>query len=186
MRSPEKPTTVSPWMDAAFALDELHNDPLFGELKTLVDEFQRRKVLASDEPGNETLSAFLNEMEQLDVEMTMQIDEPAACKSPTAFDSVDPTALRRKKKKVSSTERRKQEKARLLSSIDELQRQLEEATSGKEQVHVDWVHRALNEWSDKEQKLRENQQIRRALALEQSYAGTVALLLHQLSATTKV
>lgn len=180
---------LSPWMNAAFALDELHSDPQFGELKALVDELQRRKVLASDRPDNETLSAFLDEMEQLDVEIAMSIEElemSMICQTPEPVATAPPPCTR--KKKISSTERRKREKALLLDSIDQLQLQLEGAIVEKQQqlLPTDWRHRAQEEWCDREHMVHENLQIRRALALEQSYAGTVALLLHQLNASMEV
>lgn len=184
-----EPAAVSPWMDAAFALDELHSDPHFGELKALVDELQRRKVLASDGPDSETISAFLDEMELLDMEIAMpqeELEMSMRYQSPEPLAASPPLPRPSRKKKISSTERRKREKATLLDSIDQLQLQLEGAMVKKQQLHADWRHRAQDERCDREHSVLEHVKIRRALALEQSYAGTVALLLHQLNASMQV
>lgn len=159
----------SRWMDAAFALDELHSDPNFREMASLIDDLQRRRVLPpSSMPDAETMSAFLNEMELLEAAELKQQPVPTE-----------------RKKKMSSTERRKRDRLQLLDSVEQLQCQLESLKTEQQsaQQELQTQHTGL---FDTEQKLRDNFQIQHAVAREADRVSQANMLLQQMSNPLKV
>lgn len=182
----------SSWMDAAFALDELHCDPDFAELKAAVDDMQRRKVLGPGGSDIETLSAFLDEMEQLDIESLMPASDASTlqslCQPPILDASTDAGAVvpPARKKKLSSTERQKRNKAELLERLVQLQLQLQGLQTEQQQMNAQYDVERQREQHETQRTVDTNLQIRQALMLEQNRSGQVAMLLNQLSTPMKV
>lgn len=190
----------SAWMDAALALD---CDLQCVDLSTATDGIQRRKVLLdSDESDIESLSAFLDEMEQLDTAALMPFESAAARDAASAWQSLyhqpylpdlsgasaavamAPPPVH--KKKISSTERRKRDKAELLERLVQLELRLHDLQADKQKLHSQFDGERQREQSETQRVLDTNLRIRQALALEQDRASQVTSLLDQLRAPMQV
>lgn len=184
----------APWMDAAFALDELHCEPGFA--KAAVDGMQQRKVLADGGSDLEMISAFLDEMAQLDMEQLVSFENAASDATWQSFHQhPDPPALSAnaaataapvRKKKMSSTERRKRDKAELLERLVQLELQLQGHQTDKQQLDSQFDNERQREQRETHRVLDRNLRIRQALTLEQDRSSEVTTLLNQLRAPMQV
>lgn len=134
-----------PWMDAAFALDELHQDLDFRAMAAEVDALEQPKSPVVT-VGLDTLSTFLSEMEQLDDDgllavlpqhetassaswkLVLDLEDPAAALAAAAGASVamENRNLKTmsKKKKMSSSQRTKRDKLALEDTISQLETEI--------------------------------------------------------------
>lgn len=174
-------------MDATFALGELETGPGFGEVKAAAGGMQQRKMLLSDGSDLETLSLFLDEMEQLDLEALMSFGtslRPPS--SPQAFAAANATAPPVRNKKLSSTERRKRDKEQLLERLVQLQLQLQGLETEQLQINAQYDLERQRQQCETLRVLDTNLRIRQALTREQSRAIEMFTLLNQLKGSTQV
>lgn len=126
--------TASAWMNAAFALDELHQTPEFRALAAEMDALEKQQPLV-EPPDTETMDAFLTDMEQLSDE-----DEARRIsfeREPSAHDKTTPSASShaatcqaaapepKRKKKISSYERLRRHRDALLQVIGQMEEEID-------------------------------------------------------------
>lgn len=125
------------WMNAAFALDELHQDEDFRDMTAAVDEMETKQ---QQEPsftvGLETLQAFLSEMKQINGEAT-GIEETSSGQAnahrrlilSSSSPAVAPVAA------VDTSIKKAKPKTRKLSSLERIRRQ-KWIVSTRDQLHA--------------------------------------------------
>lgn len=145
--------------------------------KNFYTPVETKSVMQLSPAETEALSAFLGEMEQLELWLSQSLegeedDDTFTCQAPAAFCG----GLTRKKK-ISSTERMKREKTLLQTRIKILQCELRRVRDANQQhLSQDVVTKS---------RLR-NLRLRRLHTSELSRAETVATLVRQLVASMKV